>query len=255
MSTDKMYVSFEGNSPAEITKYIIKQCGGKTGVYKYLYHDKADNVMKLQTVMSEYKMGGNGKKKMYIHQFKPEVVLKNGAEVVPTNSLQEVKNPTQTGGMFPMPINVPIAPVRYYPSGPVYAPRGVSPFHYLYSLVSFKDKVKKMTVDGIECEKCVSDLESDENKKIVRDKVEEIFTNRYNDEETDVTFDKLTDLEFDNTNKKYKITIHYVKKSYSKMVYETMRSPFSRLKRKRMSPAERIEEIRDMVNEGLKKKT
>lgn len=258
MSLDKkQYLYFEGTSAASLTKYLIKQCGGKSGVYKFLYHDKVDDVMKLQTVISEYRTGGDGEKKMYIHQFRPETVIKNGAEVVPTGDIKEKLDSTQSGGSvfpYPSPFSIPISPVRYYETGPVYVPLGPSPFNYLYSLVSFSEKVGEMKVDGIECGTCTG-IGTEANKKIVRDKVEEVFKKRYNENDTDINFTKITDVTY-TSSKNYTVTIHYTKKSYVNMLRRAkLANPFAVPKRKKIDKAERINEIRKLVNDALKATT
>lgn len=146
----------EASCPVEITKYLVKQCGGKSGAYRYLFHDKIDNRLKVQTVMVGQK---GGSKKLYVHQFKPETVLKNNAEIIPTDYDETLQQVPQEGGaamvapFMPtfLPRPMPIAPVGVFPSGiPLFRPFGMGPFFNTFAVLN-PGKIHKFQIDNITC--------------------------------------------------------------------------------------------------------
>lgn len=256
MDNNKSFMFIKGSSTAEITKYLIKQCGGKPGVYKYLFHDKLDNVMKVQTVMSGYKIGGDGKKKCYIHQFKPEVVLKNGAEVIPTDYSEKLYDKPQAGGGFTpfrmpiLPFRMPIPPIGYYAhGGPVYAPFGMgNPFSTMYSFIN-KGPTKQFVVDKIECKGKCEGKTLEDKKTIVKNKVQELFKNRYDG--SDIIFEKLSKVEVDKTDEKVDKTDGKTEDSFTVVVDYAKKRHFVGFVTKRINLEDRITEIRDKVNNAL----
>ena len=130
-------------------------------------------------------------------------------------------------------------PFGYYSNGyPVYQPFGPNPLAYIYSLVSYKPSVKHFVVDNVSCLKCKTITKKKDKEKMVEDQVKASFKKRYNN--SDVHFEKVSDVSYDLTSKKFKITVDYTTKTF-------MRGILNYVTKKN-----RIKEIRSMVNDELK---
>lgn len=247
----KLYPFFQGESPAHIVKYLINNGGADLGVYKFLYRDN-DSVMKLQTIIAGETNDQNGNKMIFINQFTPEVITKNGADVVVAHFEPDIKNQptTQAGGaMFVHQFKLP-KPIGYFNSGPFYGRLSPIPVGHpmvqlvpplpIVSLVSYQKEIHEFKIDKIECESCKS-LDDKGQKDKVRNAVKQVFKERY--DSSNIEFYKIGEVSIckdDDLRTTYTVTVYYTKKSFPVGIVT-----------KYKSKTERIKEIRELVNEKL----